>query len=70
MINSITERLSTQYAADHNAPPADNKYGWIFGIRYVPPGMDGDFGEQLWIHPEMTHGEFKALWDSFLVGKF
>ena len=63
VITSITERLSTQYAADHNSQPADNKYGWIFGIRYVPPGMDGsnrDFHEQIWIHPEMTHGEFKS----------
>ena len=63
VINSITERLSTQYAADHNATPVDNKYGWIFGIRYVPPGMDGDRHEQLWIHPEMMHGEFKLKYN-------
>ena len=40
VIDSITERLSTQYAANHNTQPQENKYGWIFGIRFVPPGMD------------------------------
>lgn len=34
VIDSITERLSRQYAEKHNAPTGDNKYGWIFGIRF------------------------------------
>ena len=34
VIDSITERMSRQYAEKHNAPTGDNKYGWIFGIRF------------------------------------
>ena len=57
MIDSITERLSKQYAERHNAPPTDYKYGWIFGIRWTKLVEKGD-DIHIWLHPEMTHGDY------------
>ena len=58
VIDSITERLSSQYAKKHNAPAGENKYSWIFGIRYTKIPQNGERPLHIWLHPEMTHGEY------------